>query len=109
MDCLACKEETQLAVNTTYCRLCVQCYYKHDPNNDEDALKNDVIFHIYHNRMRATYTTNALACETKFGEPAVVKAREYLLSKAAAKLNIVDENLTAQLATERRSSGGRNG
>ena len=109
MECFTCKEEAQLAVNTTDCRLCVQCYFKHGPNNDDDVLKNDVIYHIYHNRMRATYSTNATACESNYGELAIVKAREYLLSKVDVKLNSIDENLTVQLATERRSSGGKNG
>ena len=44
--------------------------------------------------MRDIYKTNAIACETNYGEPAVVAARDYLLSKASAKLNSIDENLT---------------
>ena len=108
MDCLLCKEETTLAVNTSLCRLCVSCYHKHDPSNS-DEIKNDVLFHIFDNRMRTTYTTNAKVCETKYGEPAVIKARDYLLSKIKAKYENIDEDLVRQLSIDRRTSSGPNG
>ena len=108
MDCFACKKESKLAVNTPSCRVCVECYYKHDPCNS-DEIKNDVLYHISHNSMRTTYTNNAKYCETKYGELAVSAARDYLLSKVKAKFDNIDDDLIKQLATERRTSSGPNG
>ena len=108
MDCFKCKVKTTLAVNTPSCRLCVPCYHKHDPSNS-DEIKNDVLFHIFDNRMRTTYTTNAKVCETKYGEPAIIKARDYLLSKIKAKYENIDEDLVRQLSIDRRTSSGPNG
>ena len=108
MDCFACKKESKLAVNTPSCRVCVECYYKHDPCNS-DEIKNDVLYHISHNSMRTTYKNNAKYCETKYGDLAVSAARDYLLSKVKAKFDDIDEELIKQLATERRTSSGPNG
>ena len=108
MDCHACKEVNNLAVNTSNCRLCDQCYYKYDPkHSDSETIVNDVIFHLYHNRMRGTYSCNAESCEKKFGYEAVAAAGEYLLNKVKDKLDIVDASLSKKLATRRRESGGR--
>ena len=108
MECIECKQESKLAVNTSNCKLCVSCYHKHDPS-DSDEIKNDVLFHIFDNRMRTTYKSNATVCEIKYGEPAVINARDYLLSKLKAKFDNIDEELIKQLATDRRSSSGANG
>ena len=105
MDCFECKQVDTLAVNTPNCRLCVPCYHKLNPSNTDD-IKNDVLYHIFHNRMRTTYTSNAKSCEVKYGERAVIAARDHLLSKVKAKFNNIDDDLIKQLATDRRSSGG---
>ena len=108
MDCFECKGETTLAVNTSQCRLCVKCYHTYDPSKSDD-IKNDVLYHLFYNRNRTTYATNAKVCETKYGEPAVIKARDYLLSKVKAKFENIDEDLIKPLETERRTSSGPNG
>ena len=87
MECFLCKEVSELAVNTPSCKLCVQCYHESDPDSNCGALKNNVLFHIYHNRMRAVVPLLLSSTENKFDPKEIETAKDLLINNAKGKLS----------------------
>ena len=87
MECFLCKEVSELAVDTPNCKLCVQCYHESDPDSNCGALKNDVLFHIYHNRMRAVVPLLLSSTENKFDPKEIETAKDLLINSAKGKLD----------------------
>ena len=91
MECQECNQKKDLRINTEKLKVCSDCWWSLCAmKNDEDELRNDVLFYVYENSGRAGYAAIVDSCATEYDVKDIAKAKEYLISEVIEELKKID-------------------
>ena len=106
MECILCKEEKELCINTEECRLCGECISKHHKVKVIE-LKNNVLSYIRVFGSCAPYNTVRDQCASEFDEQEILDAKAYLIANVKDELVKINEEETNDLMKRRQDSPNR--